>query len=194
MTSIKGKELWRQGRIWISIVGIITAVAGWFVYDAMVAPRWMRSFGLEMAARATTDSLVSDETAFSTMRGRLEPDHPYICLNDVALFDWDRVFVVTSGGPIPKNLSELDWPAGDQEVAELNTRLASDARYQLIAFELDGAIVEYDFYFTIWADLSGLSRQVGFVRDEAVFLANSNGETYRLTAVASSTTTPCVSN
>lgn len=191
MTSVNDDAFWRQGKVWISIVAIITSIGGWLVYDAMTAPRWMRDFGLEMAARATVTAPMSEESAFSTMRGREEPDHPYICLGDIAPFDWDRVFVVTSGGPLPPKLSGLSWPSGENEVAELNMRLAGDSRYQLIAFEFEGAVVDHGFYFTLWADLSDLSHRDGFSRQEAVFVASSDGESYRVTTISRSDTTPC---
>lgn len=181
--------VWRQGRVWISAVGIITAITGWIVYDAMVAPSWMRDFGLEMYARATITSSKSEETAFSKMRGRPEPDSPYICFADVVKFDWDRVFFVSSGGPIPSTLADLEWLTG--EPRELNERLASDPRYQLIAFERKGQVIEYDYYYTLWADLSSLSQARGYSRAEAIFVADSDGARYTVMPATPSGSAPC---
>lgn len=181
--------VWRQGRVWISAIGVITAIAGWMVYDTMVAPRWMRDFGLEMHARATITSSRSEETAFSTMRGRPEPDSPYICFADVAPFDWDRVFFVSSGGPIPQGLAELKWLTGGP--SELNDRLASDPRYQLIAFERDGQVIAHDYYYTLWADLSALGQAQGYSRLDAVFVSESDGARYSVMPAAPSTSARC---
>jgi len=186
MTDQSGTTVWRQGRVWISAVGVIAAIAGWIVYDAMVAPRWMRDFGLEMHARATITSSKSEETAFSTMRGRPEPDSPYICFSDLVPFDWDRVFFVSSGGPIPRGLAELEWLSG--EPSELNDRLSRDPRYQLIAFELAGQVIEHEYYFTLWADLSALGQARGYSRSDAVFVSESNGEIYSVMPSALSAT------
>lgn len=189
MSDQSGTAVWRQGRVWISAVGVITAIAGWMVYDAMVAPRWMRDFGLEMHARATITSSRSEETAFSTMRGRPEPDSPFICFADVAPFDWDRVFFVSSGGPIPQGLAELEWLSGGP--SELNGRLASDPRYQLIAFERDGQVIAHDYYYTLWADLSALGQAQGYSRLDAVFVSESDGARYSVMPAAPSTSARC---
>ena len=190
MTDSSDNAIWRQGRIWISAVAVVTAFAGWLVYDTMMAPEWMRNFSLEMTARATIVSDISKETAFSTMRGRAEPDSPYICFTALAAFDWDRVFFVPPGGPVSKPLAELEWVEG--AVTDLNARLDSDPRYQLIAFEDDGVVVEHDYYFTIWADLSALGRPEGFGRAEAVFVAESNGTTFIVEPIASLNSNPCI--
>jgi hypothetical protein len=181
--------VWRQGRMWISAVGVITAIAGWMVYDAMVSPRWMRDFGLEMHARATITSSRSEETAFSTMRGRPEPDNPYICFAAVAPFDWERVFFVSSGGPISEGLADLEWLTG--EPSELNGRLASDPRYQLIAFEHDGQIIVHEYYYTLWANLSALGQATGYSRAEAVFVSESDGEIYTVMPAEPSASARC---
>ena len=173
----------------MSVVAVVTAIAGWFVYDAMMAPAWMREFSLEMTARATIVSDRSKETAFSTMRGRPEPDSPYICLSNLTSFDWDRVFFVPSGGSISPPLAGFDW--GEGSVSEMNSRLASDTRYQLIAFERDGSVVDYAYYFTLWADLSAVGRANGFERVDSVFVAESNGDTYIVRPVASPSSSHC---
>lgn len=171
-------QLWRRGWVWISTVAIVTGLAGWLVYDAMMAPSWMRKFGLDMAARATLVGTPSDETVFSTMKGRAEPDSPFICFTESTSFDWDRVFFVSSGGPIPSPLADLDW--GEQNLAELNDRLASDERYQLVVFERGEQIIDYRYYFKIWADLTALARADGFDPASAVFTAESDGQIYTL--------------
>jgi hypothetical protein len=178
MTAQDNQQLWRKGWVWISAVGVITAIAGWFVYDAMMAPSWMRKFGLDMAARATLVGTPSDQTVFSTMKGRAEPDSPIICFTDSAAFDWDRVYFVASGGPLVPPLADLDWQGED--LAAMNDRLAKDARYQLVAFQRGDQIVEFSYYFTIWADLSALDQAEGFDRTSAVFTAVSDGEIYTL--------------
>lgn len=163
------------------ILGIflVSALAGWFAYDAMMAPRWMRDFGLDMAARAKIVSTPSQITAFSTLKGRPDPDNPYICLRNVTSFDWDRVYFVGSGGQVADRLSLLDWDGED--LFTLNSRMKNDSRYQLIAFEHDGRVIEHGFYYTLWADLSRLADPKGLSKDQAVFLAESDGETYSLT-------------
>ena len=189
MTTNFNTAVWRQGRVWISAIGLVTAVAGWFFYDAMMAPRWMRDFGLDMGVHATIVSYTSEETAFSTMRGRAEPENPYICLTRSAAFSWDRVFFIPSGGPLPEALAQLDW--GGENTAELNNRLARDSRYQVIAFERDGQVVEFEYYFTMWADLSALARPGGLSRSEAVFTAESDGETFTVLPIASVGSVDC---
>ncbi|NKB45702.1 MAG: hypothetical protein GKS03_15630 [Alphaproteobacteria bacterium] len=189
MTENSDDAIWRQGRVWMSAVGVVTAIAGWFVYDAMMAPAWMRELSLEMTARATIVSDRSKETAFSTMRGRPEPDSPYICLSKLTSFEWDRVFFVPSGGPISSPLAGFKWQ--EESVSEVNSRLASDTRYQLIAFERDGSVVEYDYYFTLWADLSAVGQPDGFDRNDSVFVADSNGDTYIVRPAASSGSNRC---
>ena len=171
-------QLWRKGWVWISAVGAITAIAGWLVYDAMMAPSWMRQFGLDMAARATIVGAPSDQTAFSTMKGRAAPQSPYICFTDSAAFEWDRVYFVSSGGPLVPPLADLNWLGED--LSAMNDRLASDERYQLIAFQRDNQVVEFSYYFKIWADLTALDRAEGFDRTTAVFTAESDGEIYTL--------------
>ncbi len=169
---------WRKGQVWITATAVLTAVAGWFVYDALMAPRWMRAFGLDVAARATIVSSLSNNIAFSSLKDRPDPDSPYICMSKSATFPWQRVYIVPSGGTIPENLTLIPWP--DEDVDLHQSRLNSDDRYQLIVFVDDDQVVEYGYYFTIWADLSALGHTNGFARDEAVFSAESNGEIYRL--------------
>ena len=171
---------WRKGKVWISAVALATAVAGWFIYDDLMSPQWMRSFGLDMAARGTIVSTNSEETVFSTMRGRADPDSPFICFTRSASFPWGQVYFVPSGGVLPKALADLDWNGAN--VDELGRRMARDDRYQLIAFARDGQVIEYGYYFTMWADLSALARQEGFGREDAVFLADSDGKIYSLMA------------
>jgi hypothetical protein len=178
MATTEHNQLWRKGWVWISAVGVITAIAGWFVYDAMMAPSWMRKFGLDMAARATLVGPPSDQTVFSTMKGRANPESPYICFTESAAFDWDRVYFVASGGPLVPPLADLDWQGED--LAAMNERLARDARYQLVAFQRDNQVVEFSYYFKIWADLTALDRAEGFDRATAVFTAESDGEIYSL--------------
>ncbi|MEQ8733880.1 MAG: hypothetical protein RIC29_03080 [Rhodospirillaceae bacterium] len=178
MTVQVDHQLWRKGWIWISAVGLITAIAGWLVYDAMMAPSWMRKFGLDIAARATIVGAPSDQTAFSTMKGREAPDSPYICFADSAAFAWDRVYFVASGGPIVPPLADLDWQGED--LTAMNERLARDERYQLVAFQRDDQVVEFSYYFKIWADLTALDRTEGFDRATAVFTSESDGEIYTL--------------
>jgi hypothetical protein len=84
----------------------------------------------------------------------------------------------------------LDWIGA--EVTDLNTRLGSDPRYQLIAFEDDGVVVEHDYYFTIWADLSALGRPAGFGRAEAVFVAESNGTTFIVEPISPLSSNSCI--
>ncbi|MDG2243062.1 MAG: hypothetical protein P8L66_06170 [Rhodospirillaceae bacterium] len=192
MTDNSDGAIWRQGRIWISVVSIVTGLAGWLAYDAMVSPKWMRDFGLEMTARATIISDRSAETAFSTMRGRPEPDSPFICLANLTPFEWDRVFFVASGGPVPSPLAKLNWVG--ESVVELNTRLESDPRYQLIAFERAGEVVELGYYFTMWANLSALGRADGFSRESAVFIADSDGETFAVRPEVSFGPDACTKN
>ena len=49
----------RNGKFWILGAAVITSISGWVMYDAMMAPRWMRDFGLEMAAKATNDNVTT---------------------------------------------------------------------------------------------------------------------------------------
>jgi hypothetical protein len=167
----------------------LTGLAGWVMYDAMMAPRWMRDFGLEMAAKATIVSSRSEETAFSTMKGRAEPESPYICLADITSFDWDRVYVIGSDGQVTGDLGAKDWQGEDLNV--LNRRMREDNRYQLIAFERQGQIIEQGFYFTMWADLTDLARPEGFTPNEAVFLADSDGEVYTLSVAGPASANHC---
>jgi len=173
----------------MSAVAVVAGLAGWYVYDAMMAPGWMRDFGLDISARAKVLSVSSGETAFSTMQGREEPDSPYICFSRSADFDWDRVYFVASGGPIPNGLAALSWPEGT--VQDINMRMANDPRYQVIAIERDGSVVEHGYYFTIWADLSELARANGFSRSEAAFTAESNGETFTVKPAQIGEDFPC---
>lgn len=173
----------------MSAVAVVAGIAGWYVYDAMMAPGWMRDFGLDISARANVVTVSSGETAFSTMQGREDPDSPYICFSHSADFAWDRVYFVPSGGPIQNGLAALSWPKGTIE--DINTRMANDSRYQLIAIERDGTVVDHGYYFTMWSDLSELARANGFSRSEAVFTAESNGETFTVKPAEIGDEIPC---
>lgn len=190
VTGEAGAEFWRQGKVWMSAVAVVTAIAGWMIYDAMMAPAWMRDFGLDIAARAKIVAVSGDATAFSTMKGRVEPDSPYVCFANLANFEWDRVYFVPSGGPVPDHVSALAWDEG--AVAEVNDRMAGDERYQVIAFESNGVVVAHDYYFTMWADLTALARPDGFSKTEAVFVAESDGETYTVMPAGPSAASACV--
>lgn len=174
----------------MSAVAVVTGVVGWLVYDAMVAPAWLRDFGLEIAARAKIVAVSKDQTAFSTMEGRAEPDSPYICFSQVAEFDWDRVYVVPSGGAFSETLAALDW--ANVSISEIKSRMVDDPRYQVIAFEHGGVVVEHDYYFTLWGDLSALAQPTGFNRAEAIFVAESDGETYTVKPAQPVTDAPCL--
>lgn len=189
MSEIPGKGWWRKGKVWISAIAVSMAFAGWFSYDSLLSPQWMRSFGLDMAARATIVSTSTGDTVFSTMKGRADPDNPFICLTHSASFPWDRVYVVPSKRSISASLAAMDWDGEDVE--SLRRRMVGDDRYQLIAFTREGRVVDHGYYYTMWADLSALGRAQGFSRDEAVFLADSNGTTYTLTVADSAPTPVC---
>lgn len=189
MTGEAGTQYWRQGKVWMSAVAIVSGIAVWLAYDAMMAPSWMREFGLDIAARAKIVAVSNEETAFSTMKGRVEPDSPYVCFSKVADFDWDRVYFVASGGPLSEQLSALKWDEG--AVAEINGRMAGDDRYQVIAFERDGMVISHDYYFTMWADLKALGQPAGFSQSEAVFVAESDGETYTVKPAGPSVASAC---
>lgn len=190
MTGAAGNEFWRQGKVWMSAVAVVTGIAGWMVYDAMMAPSWMRDFGLDIAARAEIVAINQQETAFSTMQGRAEPESPYICFSNSAKFEWDRVYFVQSGGPVPGSIAGFEWQDG--VVADINRRMAEDSRYQLIAFERGGTVVEHEYYFTMWADLTEIARPTGFSRTDAVFIAESNGETYAVMPVKQAGASSCL--
>lgn len=190
VTGEAGNEFWRQGKVWMSVVAVLTGIAGWLVYDAMMAPSWMRDFGLDVAARAKVVAVNADQTAFSTMNGRAEPDSPHICFSRSADFDWDRVYFVSSGGPVAANLAALEWRDGS--VPEINARMASDDRYQVIAFERDGVVISHDYYFSMWADVTALGRPTGFSKAEAVFIAESDGETYSVMPAESGSASACL--
>lgn len=177
-TETTNNAFWRQGKVWMSAVAVVTGIAGWMVYDAMMAPGWMRDFGLEVAAKAKIVATNQDQTAFSTMQGRVEPTSQYICLARVADFSWDRVHVIPSGGTLSGPVLDLEWSGGN--IDEILARMADDDRYQLFVFEQAGRVVEYEYYFTMWADLSALARPTGYTKTEAIFVAESNGETYTI--------------
>ena len=185
----KQRLITQSGKFWILLVGLATLLAGWKIYESMMVPRWMRDFGLDMAARACIVSTNPQDTVFSTMKGRAEPENPYIYLANSARFDWDRVYVVGSGGQVSEPLINLEWNGKDLEV--LNRRMRQDDRYQLIAFERDRSIVDHGFYFTMWADLSALTRPEGLSRSEAVFVADSDGEIYSLSIAGANKDTSC---
>ncbi len=180
-----------RGRIWIVLTVAVTIFVGATLYNEIMAPRWIRDFGLDIAAKATIVSMNAEATVFSTMRGRPEPDSPYIYLNNSATFPWDRVFFVPSGGVNLDALVDLDW--NEASLEDLQSQMKQDARYQLIAFVKDGRVVERGYYFTLWADLTALGRVKGFNRQEAVFLADSNGEIYTLTIANNAPLSACSS-
>ncbi len=167
-----------MGKALFSLCVIALAVVGWFVYDATMAPDWMRKFAEELNTRATITGEFRPEAAFPTLKNRPDPDSPYICFSHIADFEWDRLYIVPSGGPIPISITAFDWP--DEPVSELSDRLASDPRYQIIAFTLAGRVVDYAYYFTIWGDLSEAASPQGFDRSEAVFVAESDGQSFTL--------------
>ena len=179
----------RNTRLWIVAIVVATIAAGTFLYDMMMAPKWMRDFGLDMAAKATIVSVGTQATAFSTMKGRPEPDSPYICMVHAAPFSWDRVYFVASGGNALDSLENLDWDGG--AIDDLRRQMASDQRYQLIVFAKDNRVIEQGYYFTLWADLAALGRPEGFNRQDAVFQADSNGEVYTLTVAKDAPANAC---
>ena len=189
MTNGIGKFL-RQGRVLISIIFVATGIAVWLAYSATMAPRWIRDFGLDIAARATIVSTTSETTVFSTMQGRPEPDSPYICMKHSAPFTWDRVYFVQSGGKNLDVLRNLDWGGASPE--ELRQQMSQDDRYQLIVFVQGGRVIQQGYYFTLWADLTALGRVEGFSPQEAIFLADSDGEIYTLTIAENTPPNACL--
>ena len=172
------RRLFSSGRFWLLVSVTATFIAGWFMYDAMMAPRWMRDFGLDISNKARIVSVNPGRTVFSSLNGRPEPKSYYICFSESARFEWNRVYFVASGGQVSGLLSEMDWQG--ENLVELNRRMRLDDRYQLIAFENNGRIIEHGFYFTMWANISSLATDAGFSKADAVFLADSDGETYEL--------------
>ena len=189
MDSNHSEKRWR-GRALIVATATVTLIAVTYFYNTMMAPQWIRDFGLDIAARATIVSTTSETTVFSTMRGRPEPDSPYICMQNHTPFSWDRVFVVPSGGTNLDALIDLEWETSSRE--KLRQQMKSDDRYQLIAFVSRGRVIEHRLYYTLWADLSALGRHEGFSRQEAVFLADSDGEIYTLTVADNAPPNACL--
>lgn len=163
-----------KGLFLVSFLAI--AVAGWLAYNATMAQDWLRQFAEELNTRATITGEFQSQSAFPTLRNRPDPDSPYICFSRVASFDWDRLYVIPSGGPVPVLLDSLMWP--EETVADINQRLSGDPRYQIIAFVAGERVVEYGYYYTIWGDLSSVATPQGFDRYEAVFVAESNGQSF----------------
>jgi len=149
----------------------------------------MRAFAEELAMRATVVSTSTPTTAFSTMKGRADPDSPYICFGNITDFKWDRVYFIPSGGPVPKELASMHWKTSD--VTEIDERLARDDRYQLIVFTNGEQVSQVGYYFTIWGDISALGQTQGFDPESAVFVAESDGETYTVLPVDGSARALC---
>ena len=176
MTDERDNAVWRRGWFVITLAFGVAGAAVWFAYDVMMAPRWMRAFAEELASRATVVSTSAPDTAFSTMKGREDPDSPFICISELTDFDWDRLYVVQSGGPVQPALEAMSWARDSART--MNARLARDPRYQLIVFTRGGEVTAFDYYFTMWGDLSAVARPQGFDPMSAVFVAESNGGSY----------------
>lgn len=165
-----------QGQFLFLACVVALAVTGWFAYDAMMAPRWMRAFAEELNKRAEITGEFRPEAAFPTLRNRPDPDSPYICISKIADFEWDHMFVIPSGGPVPDSLTHFDWPG--ESVDQINARLGDDARYQIIAFTSGDSIIDHGYFFTMWGNLSPIATSQGFERANAVFVAESDGRTF----------------
>jgi hypothetical protein len=172
---------WRTGRGVIAVIALGLAIGGFF-YLKTLPPAWLRAFGAEIALRAAADpnAALPTDTREASPRGLA--DNPLICLGRIAKQDWDRVVFVTheQGKSLTEHpvLAEADWPKREAD----RVQLVADDRYQLVVLMRGSTVVDSQFFFTFWANLSALARAEGFSRDTAIFTAESHAGTYVLSA------------
>jgi len=149
------------------------------MYKAVLGPDWVRSLAREITMRAELSSeQVNNGIVFSALKDRPNPEMPFICMNRVATFSWDTVYFIKSGKSLSSFLKKINWTDIDKK--KYIDRMNRDNRYQLIVFVLENKVVDHAFYFTLWADVSGLDRSQGYQKNQAVFTAESNGYTFSL--------------
>ena len=171
--------LWNRSRILIITFFILVFSMILLMYKVVLGPVWVRSLAKEITMRAELSSdQINNGIVFSVMKDRPEPEMPFICMNRVANFSWDKVYFIGSVNSLDSFFSKIDWTNIDKK--KYIDRLTRDDRYQLIVFVSENKVVDHAFYFTLWADVSDLDRPQGYEKNQSVFTAESNGYSFRL--------------